>query len=124
MFDGKGLADKERNVTGYYSNYKLALLLYTSKIMRIKLPDYRKIEDLLWSKQEENGGITSLSDSNGNPTGSANCETTSLVLLVYNDDLINKLSGSFSIENVNFKLIAFSFILAIPRINNYSLFKF
>ena len=92
MFDGKGLKDKAFIETGYYANYKLALLLYASRVMRIELPNYGEIEDLLWSKQSENGGIVSLSDSEGKPIGSANCETTSLTLLIYNDELIKSLS--------------------------------
>ncbi|MEM2939876.1 MAG: hypothetical protein QXU95_06390 [Candidatus Bathyarchaeia archaeon] len=86
MFDGKGLRDKAFNETGYYANYKLALLLYASKMMGIKLQNYREIKNLLWSKQKEDGGITSLSDQHGNPIGSANCETTSLTLLAYQPD--------------------------------------
>ncbi|MBS7635527.1 hypothetical protein KEJ34_08650 [Candidatus Bathyarchaeota archaeon] len=86
MFDGKGLRDKAFNETGYYANYKLALLLYASKVMGIKMQNRKEIENLLWSKQKENGGITSLSDQHGNPIGSANCETTSLTLLVYQPD--------------------------------------
>jgi hypothetical protein len=46
----------------------------------------------LWSKQNGQGGIISLSDQDGEAIGSANCETTSLTLLIYNDDLINDLS--------------------------------
>jgi len=92
MFDGKGLKDKAFIEAGYYANYKLALLLYASRVMGIELPNYGEIESLLWSKQSENGGIVSLSDPEGNPIGSANCETTSLTLLVYNDELIKSLS--------------------------------
>jgi len=75
----------------YYVNYKLALLSYASKILGIKLSNYDEIENLLWSKQQDNGGITSLSDQNGNPIGLANCETTSLALLLYNEQLMSEL---------------------------------
>lgn len=96
MFNGKGLKNKAFGETGYYANYKLALLLYASRVMGIELPNYGEIEDLLWSKQSENGRtIISLSDPEGDPIGSANCETTSLTLLIYNDELIESLSEKF-----------------------------
>ncbi|MEM2342068.1 MAG: hypothetical protein QXX94_04045 [Candidatus Bathyarchaeia archaeon] len=52
MFDGKGLRDKAFNETGYYANYKLALLLYASRVMEIELPNYGEIENLLWASKK------------------------------------------------------------------------
>jgi hypothetical protein len=68
---------------GKYANYKLALILYASKVLSLTISNYTKIEDKLWSMQQSNGGITSLSDLNGNPIGSANTETTAMALLPY-----------------------------------------
>jgi|GEM_PF-1709624 len=78
---------------GYGHNFKLALLLYTSKVTRTNLPDYDLLEEKLWSSQNVNGGIISLTLGDGTPIGSANCETTALTLLIYNDDLTARLSG-------------------------------
>lgn len=92
MWDGKGIYDKATEDDGYYANYKLALLLYVSRVLNITLSDYQQIEDQLWSMQQINGGITSLADLDGNPIGSANAETTALSLLLYNESLIEQLS--------------------------------
>ena len=91
-FDGKGVYDKATEVNGYYANYKLALLLYTSRVLGLRIPAYEEIERKLWSMQLSNGGICALADLEGNPTGAANCETTSLTLMVYNERLIAKLN--------------------------------
>lgn len=97
MFDGKGLYDEATKNDGFYANYKLALLIYTSKILDIKLPN-NNIEKQLWAMQSKtNGGIVSLANLNGEPIGSCNAETTSLTLMVYNNDLINRL-GAYRIN--------------------------
>jgi hypothetical protein len=92
LFDGKGIKDNATINDGFYANYKLALLLYTSKILELDLPLEDEIEAQLWSMQNaEHGGITSLADEDGNPIGSSNCETTSLTLLAHNTELITNL---------------------------------
>jgi len=83
MWDGKGLYDDASTQDGFYANYKLALLLYAARFMRVKLSIEREVERKLWSAQNALGGIRSLTDSNGTPFGSANVETTALVLLPY-----------------------------------------
>jgi hypothetical protein len=89
LWNGRGLNDWSfRIVDGFHSNQKLALLLYTSKILEIEAPVLIDIEHHLWSMQQDNGGLTALSDSEGNPMGSSNTETTALALLIYNDALI------------------------------------
>jgi hypothetical protein len=81
MWDGKGIYDLATRIDGKYANYKLALVLYASKILGISISSYNMIKDKLWSMQQSNGGITSLADLNGNPVGSANTETTAIALL-------------------------------------------
>lgn len=90
MWDGKGIYDLATQKDGKYANYKLALILYASKVLSLSIGNYTKIEDKLWSMQQSNGGITSLADLSGNPVGSANTETTTLALLSYNDELISR----------------------------------
>jgi hypothetical protein len=68
-----------------FSNQKLALLLFTARALGIGLEHEREMESHLWSMQNEDGGIASLSDPNGVKTGSANAETTALTILVYDD---------------------------------------
>ena len=105
MWDGKGICDLATQTDGKYANYKLALILYASRVLGIELADYGEIEDKLWSMQQANGGITSLKDLDGGPVGSANTETTSMALLPYNEELISKMRSIhtyFLIENGDF----------------------
>ncbi len=97
MWDGKGIYDlsTEKDIEGNYANYKLALILFASKVLDLNIVNYTQIEDKLWSMQQSNGGITSLAKPDGNPTGSANAETTALTLLPYNDDLISRMKNLF-----------------------------
>jgi len=73
-------------------NMKLALLLYASEVIGVKLPSFTQLEEHLWNMQRENGGITTLSTGHGIPTGTANAETSALTLLLYNVKLIERLS--------------------------------
>lgn len=99
MWDGKGIYDsatynnETKMVT--YANYKLALVLYASKVLNLPIDNYTQIETQLWSMQQENGGITSWADINGNPLGSANAETTAMALLPYNAALISQMQSLF-----------------------------
>jgi hypothetical protein len=84
---------------GFGLNFKLALLLYTAKVTGTDLPDFEKLEETLWSKQQANGGITTLSTGYGEPVGSANAETTALTLLIYNDALISRIRNKIRIQD-------------------------
>ncbi len=97
MWDGKGIYDlsTENDTKGNYANYKLALILFASKVLELNIANYTQIEDKLWSMQQLNGGITSLTNDIGNITGSANAETTALTLLPYNDELISRMKNLF-----------------------------
>ena len=78
---------------GWCANMKLALTLYGAKVVGVKLPNFAELEAHLWSMQDpETGGIITLSNGHGVPSGSSNCETTALTLLLYNDALIERLS--------------------------------
>ena len=90
MWDGKGIKD---DAAKKYANYKLALIMYSSKVLQIEID--KDLEMKLWSMQQTNGGITSLADLDGNPVGSANAETTSMVLLAYDNQLISHVQELF-----------------------------
>lgn len=95
MWGGKGIYDLATQNEKTYANYKLALILYASKVLNLTIGNYNQIEEKLWSMQQSNGGITSLADLNGNPTGSANAETTAMALLPYNYELILMMQSLF-----------------------------
>jgi hypothetical protein len=100
MFDGKGVADSafynsSSNASlRVYSNMKLALLIFGAKVLNLDV-NLTTIEQQLWNAQKtsgvEIGGITSLMNSSGQPTGTANGETTALTLLAYDDNLISQI---------------------------------
>jgi len=94
MFDGRGVYDLAAQTDGRYANYKLALILYASKVLAAPY-NVTSIEEKLWSMQQENGGITSLADLEGKPVGSTNAETTATALLPYNNELIARMRALF-----------------------------
>ena len=87
MFDGKGIYDivTETPINGekqHYDNYKLALLIYVSKILNKNLDTIQPVVTQLWSMQNSTtGGIIAWTSLDGFPDGSANCETTALALI-------------------------------------------
>jgi hypothetical protein len=85
-WDGLGFYDSATKNNGLYANYKIGLFLYVADKMNYPLSAETKadMERQMWRQQNpETGGITSLADSNGQPIGSANVETTALTLLPY-----------------------------------------
>lgn len=90
MWDGKGLYDRaipeaEPNLRGLYETYKLALLLYASRIFNRTLTFKTELENVLWAMQSDGGIITHYNGSVTPivPVGDANTETTSLTLIAY-----------------------------------------
>jgi hypothetical protein len=102
MWDGKGIFDKATSTENgvFYANYKIALVLYAAKVLNVNSSVYvnlTEMEDTLWSMQSPaTGGITALADANGNLSGFANAETTSMTLLVYNSELISRMQSLFA----------------------------
>jgi hypothetical protein len=81
-WDGIGINDTETNATGSYATYKLALLLYTSKVLGKKLAFEFELVMRIWSLQREtDGGIITNYFENGTSYGDANTETTSIVII-------------------------------------------
>jgi len=95
MWDRNGVNDSATRQDGTYANFKLALILYASKVLNLTIGNYSQIEDKLWSMQQANGGITSLADLNGSPIGSANAETTAMALLPDNNELVSRMQLLF-----------------------------
>ena len=90
MWTGNGFWDTSYLFTHTYSNHKLALFLFTALALGIPIHEEASMLRHLWGMQNEDGGITSLADANGHPTGTANAETTALTLLIYDQTLIAK----------------------------------
>ncbi len=82
MWDGKGIADKQFSGSNEYQTYKLALLLYASRILRVPLPHEAEIRDRMWSMQRDDGGLWTGYNANlQHSSVDANTETTALALL-------------------------------------------
>jgi hypothetical protein len=77
----QGIQDKGTNEK--YSVYKLALLLYTSKLLGQNLPFEQELVDRIYLQQAENGGIITDYYANGTWVigADANTETTSIVII-------------------------------------------
>ena len=81
-FTSLGIYDKAAKVDGKYATYKLALLLYVSKILEQPLEFEEQLISKMWSLQDpDTGGIITNYYFNGTPCGDVNTETTSLVVL-------------------------------------------
>jgi len=84
MWNGVGLFDKPTRLDGFYSTYKLALLLYTSRLIEESIAYRLELERILWSFQREDGGVRSHYLGNLTSKREANAETASLILIAYN----------------------------------------
>jgi len=90
MWDGIGLIDAANTKpkdedSRHYATYKLALLLYTEKILGQSLNYHEEAENIIWQMQNSTSyGIHTDYDNNKDPSGSdVNIETTSLVIGLY-----------------------------------------
>lgn len=81
-WDGIGINDTVTKAEGLYATYKLALLLYTSKVLGERLPFENELVKRLWSlQQKSDGGIVTYYYANDTLVGDANTETTSIVII-------------------------------------------
>ena len=95
MWDGHGIDDKAVSVEGRYAVYKIALALLLSKVYEDTPSQAAEMERLMWSAQAESGGIRTDVDADTYAVGGyTNTETTSLVLLVYDESLIESLRSA------------------------------
>ncbi len=84
MWDGVGINDKAAKANGQYATYKLALLLYTSKVLGQKLPfEEELIATIFRMQDQETGGIITDYYPSGEPVeyADANTETTSIAII-------------------------------------------
>jgi hypothetical protein len=80
-WDGIGISDTATKTDGY-ATYKLALLLYTSKVLGERLPFESELVKRIWSLQNESdGGIITNYYANGTQKGYPNTETTSIAII-------------------------------------------
>ena len=81
-WDGTGISDNATKVDGTYATYKLALLLYMSKVLGRKLPfECELVKRMCTLQRESDGGIITNYYANGTREGDANTETTSIVII-------------------------------------------
>ena len=97
FWNGQGFFDKDTNATKRYKNYKLGLYLFTVKATGFNSTIYDAVEKVAWSYQKGNGGIASQSYLNGTIYGTANVETTSILLLAYNEEAIARFTNTLKI---------------------------
>ena len=120
MFDGIGFYDKATQDDGLYANYKLALCLYTAKVLGLdwdKYPALYVMERRLWEAQDnQTGGIITHRDLNGSLTGLANAETTAYALLVYNDSLIRSLNPPANTNKDYWNLIKYVAVAVVSAL--------
>jgi hypothetical protein len=79
QFDGVGFHDLAYDE--YYETYKLALALFSRKVMSVPIPGGDHLLGLLLAMQGEDGGFISYYLDAQTPIGDANTETTALALL-------------------------------------------
>jgi hypothetical protein len=80
MWDGVGINDKATD--SHYATYKLGLLLYTSKVLEIKLDFETQLIATIWNMQDKtSGGIITSYKPDGTPFGDTNTETTSIIII-------------------------------------------
>jgi hypothetical protein len=83
MWNGAGLWDSPTQQDGFYSVYKLALLMYTADKLNQTIPYRAQLEARIWQFQREDGGIRAFYLGNMTSNREANSETAGLVLLAY-----------------------------------------
>jgi len=115
LWSDRGLNDWSFTIVdGFYSNQKLALLLYTSRVLMMNPAPFANMEGHLWGMQQPDRGLAALSDPMGKPMGSSNTETTALALLIYNDSLIGLVQSRSRMRNGLFTgvfIVSFLFLV-------------
>ncbi|MFP4641912.1 MAG: hypothetical protein ACLFPU_07020 [Dehalococcoidia bacterium] len=77
--------------------YKLALLLITVQVLDYPFSAFHDVEAQIWDHQDpDTGGIRTGIKPDGSIAGGCNTETTSLALLIYDEERIDMLRQPFS----------------------------
>jgi hypothetical protein len=91
LWRGNGLWDWSFTIYDHmFSNQKLALLIFAERAIGVNLEHESEMEAHLWSMQNKDGGVASLSYPNGTKAGSANAETTALAILMNDQTLLSR----------------------------------
>lgn len=90
LWSNYGFLDKAARASQRFQNYKLGLYLFTVKATGFASPIYEQVETVAWRYQKGNGGIAAQSFLNGTIYGTANVETTSALLMAYDEPLIQR----------------------------------
>ena len=90
-FYDKAVYDPDSATFNRYQNFKLGLFLVAQRVTGFESPIIEHVEAAACNYQNVLGGITTQSWLNGSRYGTANAETTSALLLAYNDQLIERL---------------------------------
>ena len=95
MWDGYGINDKATQADNQYAVYKIALTLLLSKVYEDDRIEMSEMERVMWSAQSLSGGVhTDIDVYTHSVGGFTNTETTSLVLLAYDMELIRSLRSA------------------------------
>lgn len=98
-YDGTGFWDLPSWTTGEYDAYKLALFLTALQVTGQPFERFHEVEAAIWANQDPaTGGIISGMNREREPSGQPDTETTSLALLVYDQDRIAMLRDSQGCE--------------------------
>jgi hypothetical protein len=120
MWRNYGFMDKAAEAAnGTFQNYKLGLYLFAVNALGFTSAIYDEVERVAWSYQKENGGIASQSYFNGTIYGTANVETTSALLLAYNEEVLQRFRGSNEGSSYIFmwSIVVFSILATIILIS-------
>jgi hypothetical protein len=122
MWNGSGFWEWSVMLTRTFSNHKLALFLFTARALGITVPEEDVMLQHLWSMQNQEGGITTLSNSAGHPIGSSNTETTALTLLIYDQSLLDKFPKA-QLPNADQTFLLLTAAIAIALLLSATLLK-
>jgi hypothetical protein len=85
MWNEAGIANKPTDQDGFYSTYKLGLMLCASYVLNVTIPFRADLESKIWLFQRAIiGGIKTHYLGNMTSDREANSETAAIVLLAYN----------------------------------------
>ncbi len=83
LWNGAGLWDLPTQRDGFYSVYKLGLLMLVADMLNMTIPYRAELEAGIWRFQRRDGGIRAFYLGNMTSNREANSETAGLVLLAY-----------------------------------------
>jgi hypothetical protein len=96
MWDGYGLVDGPGKGARQYAVYKMALFLFALQVVQEPFEHFGQVEMDMWQAQDDtSGGIITGLTYDGRALVGPNTETTSLVILAYDHERIERLQQGF-----------------------------